>query len=154
MHYSADGRFLVATFDNSAVLVWDLASPQEPVLHGHGVLISARATALSPDGSLLYVGSSSPPMVTVYDVRTGQVARSAEVPGELLQISPDGAVLAAVGGNEISLLDASTLAERRRLQGHTDLVMDVQFSHDGALLASGSDDRVAIVWEVATGSAA
>ena len=127
MHYSADGRFLVATFDNSAVLVWDLASPQEPVLrsrHPH----SARATALSPDGSLLYVGSSSPAKVTVYDVRTGQVVRSAEVPGELLQISPDGTVLAAVGGNEISLLDATTLAERRRLQGHTDPVKDVQFS--------------------------
>jgi WD40 repeat protein len=56
-----------------------------------------------------------------------------------------------VGDNEIALLDATTLAERRRLQGHTDPVMDVQFSHDGTLLASGADDRVAMVWEVASG---
>ena len=37
-HYSADGRFLAAAFEDvdggadSAVVVWDLASPQQPVL--------------------------------------------------------------------------------------------------------------------------
>jgi WD40 repeat protein len=148
--YSEDGRFLAAAFDDSTVLVWDLASPQQPVQR-ISVPTYSYATALSADGSLVYVGSSYPPKVTVYDVGTGREVRSAAVPGGRLQLSPDGTLLAAVGGNEIVLLDATTLAEGRRLQGHTASVMDVQFSHDGALLASGSDDRVAIVWEVATG---
>ena len=49
------------------------------------------------------------------------------------------------------LLDAATLTERRRLQGHADEVRVIRFSPSGALLASGSDDRTAIVWDVATG---
>ena len=37
-----------------------------------------------------------------------------------MDISPDGSLLAAAGGNEIVILDAATLTERRRLEGHSD----------------------------------
>ena len=49
------------------------------------------------------------------------------------------------------LYDSATLAVRSRLRGHSDLVRALQFSHDGKLLASGSADHTAVLWDVATG---
>ena len=147
-HYSADGRFLAVPF-GSTVLVWDLESRQAPV---RSVVASGYGpgVALSPDGSLLYVGTATPPAVTIHEVATGHTLGSVAVPGRLLALSPGGDVLAAVGDNEIVLLDSATLAEQGRLQGHADLIQDVQFSHGGRLVASASNDRTAIVWDVAT----
>ena len=67
---------------------------------------------LSPDGSRLYVASFDPPTMTVYDVATGRSLPSASVPGTWgLDISPDGSLLAAAGGNDIVILDATTFEE-------------------------------------------
>ncbi len=54
-------------------------------------------------------------------------------------------------GRTSCIIDAATLTEVRRLQGHADVLQVIRFSPSGALLASGSDDRTAIVWDVATG---
>ena len=68
-----------------------------------------------------------------------------------LEVSPDGSLLAAAGGTEIVLLDEATFNEVRRLQGHGDQVRVIRFSPNGAQLASGSEDRTTIVWDVTTG---
>jgi DNA-binding SARP family transcriptional activator/WD40 repeat protein/class 3 adenylate cyclase/energy-coupling factor transporter ATP-binding protein EcfA2 len=175
LRYSADGRFLAASFDrisavdsSSSVAVWDLTAPSEPIRSielsrkafpsptGSGIRILNDAgsvyVALSPDGSLVYIGVADPPSLTVYQVATGQRLRSARVSGDRLELTPDGSLLAVAAGNEIVLLDAATLTERGRLRGHTAPVTGLRFSHDGALLASGSDDHTVIVWDVATGN--
>jgi DNA-binding SARP family transcriptional activator/WD40 repeat protein/class 3 adenylate cyclase len=168
LRYSADGRFLAASFvlldvrrvaASAAVAVWDLTAPDRPIrridLPPPTALSFGAAShyvALSPDASLLYVGATDPPSTTVFRVATGQPLRSARLSGDRLEINPDGSVLAVAASNEIILLDAETLAERGRLRGHTDLVTKLRFSHDSALLASASDDRTAIVWEVVTGN--
>ena len=54
-------------------------------------------------------------------------------------------------GRTSCIIDAATLTEVRRLQGHSDVLQVIRFSPSGALLASGSDDRTAIVWDVTTG---
>ena len=95
--YSADGRFLERDVrerggSDDAVVVWDLASPQQPVLQFD--VPNWYSVELSPDGSLLYVGEWDRPAVTVYDVATGRTLRSANVPAAwMLEISPDGSLL-------------------------------------------------------------
>jgi WD40 repeat protein len=71
-----------------------------------------------------------------------------------LEVSPDGATLAvrAPYDDTVLLLDAATLTTREMLRGHTAPVTTVQFSRDGAMIASGSDDQRILVWDVATGS--
>jgi WD40 repeat protein/DNA-binding SARP family transcriptional activator/class 3 adenylate cyclase len=183
VRYSADGRFLAASFrpsvlpvgdegPTSTVAVWDVTASDQPTRRpdlpqkgspgtiGPRIVLAGLApgvvatpyVALSPDGRLLYVGAADPASVSVYQVANGQRLRSARVSGDLLEISPDGSLLAVADGNEIVLLDASTLTEHHRLRGHTAQVTSLRFSHDGALLASASDDRSVIVWDVATGN--
>ena len=156
-HYSVDGRFLAISFQDftagvvgdTSVIVWDVAAPQHPVRRVD-MTGGPYELALSRDGGTLYVGHADPPSVTAYNVATGQVLRSANVPGSSLSRART-ASLAVAGGNEIVLLDAATFAERRRLEGHAAAIQVIRFSASGALLASGSDDRTAIVWDVATG---
>jgi WD40 repeat protein/DNA-binding SARP family transcriptional activator len=172
LHYSADGRFLAVALDRyegeqyaSSVLVWDTTMPDRPVQHVRPG--RAWAVALSPDGSLLYVGTQGPPALTTYDVATGRMGRTVGLSpeGELeatgvaglhdgLEISPDGGTLAvrAPHDDTVLLLDAATLTTREELRGHAAPVTTVQFSHDGTMIASGSDDQQVVVWDVATGS--
>ena len=167
--YSADGRFLAASVDShdvtelsTTVLVWDVAAPAEPILRFRSPM--AWAVVLSPDGSLLYVGTHDPAALIVYDVATGLQVDTVETPqmelgpanssdpADGLEVSPDGTTLAVQDVEGVVLLDADTLAELKRLTAHTDWVRTLEFSDDGAMLASGSNDGEVIVWDVATGN--
>jgi WD40 repeat protein len=169
--YSADGRRVAAdlcvmhdwwSWDFSCTAaVWDVATPEHPVRRIP--VRRAWGVALSRDGSLLYVGSYEPAL-EVYDVASGVLLRSTALTvdlaagnqamassGDLLQVSPDGNVVAVRDFGDVVLLDARTLTERSRLTGHSALVQDVEFSHDGTRLASGGEDGAIIEWDVATG---
>jgi WD40 repeat protein len=71
--------------------------------------------------------------------------------GASLQLSPDGRLLAVGDRSDVVLLDASSGTEVRRFRGHSEAVTALRFSDGGALLASGSADRSAMVWDVETG---
>ena len=167
--FSADGTTLAASFrhmrgtpDNSqftdaSVVVWDLRKPRQPPRR---IEMTAppqySAVALSPDGRRLF--TSMP--LAAYDVATGeQVFRSPAHVSYLVKVSPDGRRLAIadvgrdshLAGTDILLADARTGAVQQRLSGHTEQVYDLEFSPDGRMLASTSDDGTAVVWDLATG---
>ena len=177
--YSGNGRTLAVAalgYDanyhliDSAVLVWDATSPDRPVLTIKPM--PAFGVALSSDGRTLYVAGREPALTAV-DVQTGRTVNSVPLPGAMalqprpadilshqtvwdaladdLEISPDGATLAVAEGNDVVLYDSMSLTERKRFRGHSDVVRTLQFSHNGELLASGSADHTAIVWDLATG---
>jgi WD40 repeat protein len=168
LDYSADGRFLAASLDayegsgfESTAMVWAVVEPTRPVQRIDAGQV--WALALSPDGSRLYIGDHDPEL-TLYEVASGRALRTVGLGDDLvlgtvaaddardgLAVSPDGATVAHVDGDEVVLRDAFTLQELRRLRGHSDVVRSVQFSADGTLLASGSDDRTVAVWDVETG---
>jgi WD40 repeat protein len=158
--YSADGRYLAVVVDDftsgavtdTLVMVWARDTPQKPVRTIELEADQHRGptyVALSPDGSLVYVGTADPPVVSAYDRASGKQLRSLAEPGGALVISPDGRYLAGAS-TEIVLIDAGTFAVVARLPGHAAPVTSLRFSHDGSELASGSNDRTTIVWDVAT----
>ena len=162
LEYSADGRFLAAAFDvygadsdvptAGAVAVWDLSAPQQPVRRFDAASVGQVGgwVGLSPDGALLYTGEIGG-RVLVRDVATGELVRSVDIAHVGGEVSPDGAVVAVADGRDVVLLDAATLTEQRRLEGHAGLAT-LQFSRDGTRFASGYDDGTVIVWDVATGA--
>ena len=68
-----------------------------------------------------------------------------------VKFSPDGCYLAVGSSQGIELRDVETLKLVRLFQGHTASVLSVDFSSNGDLLASGSQDHTIKLWDVATG---
>jgi WD40 repeat protein/DNA-binding SARP family transcriptional activator len=178
LDYSSDGQFLAAAISvystkgqdigREEVVVWDMTAPSRLPRR---IETHAWAAALSPDGRMLYVGGLEVdtrlgverPGVRVYDVATGRRLRAVYEPiesrhlghrdqSDLLEVSPDGMTLAVGDGTDIVLLEASTLALQRRLSGPPERVQTVEFSHNGTMVASGSDHGTVLVWNVVAGT--
>lgn len=174
--YSGDGRRVLVYADgwsqrldivDSAMLFWDAdATDRPPTVVRTGQAIAAT---LGADGSALYALTTRP-SVEAIEVSTGRVIASATVPpltvptpvavnnsaidlgaqlADTMEISPDGGTVAVGEGDDIVLLDATTLAERGRLRAQ-DRVLTLRFSHDGRRLAAGYVDHTAAVWNLAT----
>jgi WD40 repeat protein len=182
--FSPDGRFLAAandTFDLARskdtmgmVFLWDVrtrrqvgALPQRKILP-----ISPIGVAFSPDGRLLAVAADDG-QVTLWDLRTLQLARSPLVGNAPIAFSHDGRLLAAADANNHALMLASPPEDQRialwdvhdgaalgsfveprvsaESGGLGDLgVQSLAFSPDDALLAAGSADHLVRLWRLST----
>ncbi len=74
----------------------------------------------------------------------------------VLAYSPDGSLLASGNGRQaeeytVRLWDAETGALRRSLSGHRNGIIAAAFDPEGRRLATGDDDGVVLIWDVATG---
>jgi WD40 repeat protein len=133
------GRILAFGQNNGNIILWDTQSRQalgKPlVAHRHWIM----SIAFSPDG-LYMVSGSIDKTVALW---------SLVAPIQSLDFSPADNVLAAGEGANISfwgLNDASN--PLFTLSGHTDDVLELQFSPDGSSLVSGGLDHSARVWDV------
>lgn len=71
---------------------------------------------------------------------------------DTVSTSPDGTRIASGCGQMVLLSDATTGEQITRLCGHTfDVVVCSAFNQDGRLLATGSEDNTAIIWDVESG---
>jgi len=91
----------------------------------------------------------------VRDAVTQQVLFSVgDLPGKInqLRLSPDGQYLlistgiAGVGG-QVVIVDSAKRSVVGRLQGHSDTIYAAAMSPDGKWVATGSYDRVALLWD-------
>ena len=74
----------------------------------------------------------------------------------LLNFSPDGnTIVSAASGYHvdatIKLWDILTRSVKKTLVGHADIINDIAFSSDGSILASVSEDRSAMLWDINSG---
>jgi WD40 repeat protein len=173
--FSSDGSTLIAgscgQLDDSGnctqgeIRRWDSASYTQigAPIPAHSNTVTAMA--LSKDGRLLATGSEDATII-VWNTLTWQplgpplTGHSRRI--ESLAFMPDGTLLAS-GSCSGSALESCRQGEIRLWQvnqltasgppihAHTDFVTSVAFSHDGAMLASGSLDRTIMVWNTSTG---
>jgi WD40 repeat protein/tetratricopeptide (TPR) repeat protein len=180
--FSPDGHLIAAT-NGQSVRLWDAATGrlirELPPVDKGGV----SSVAFSPtDHRLLavgYGGAADVSHVALWDIDAGtELARlsgATDLPNfqmspengvvGALAFSPDGKYLVAGFGSKKLLMGRSSRAPLkvwevatrrliRRLDGHTNFCVSLDFSRDGTLLASGSRDGTAILWSTATWKAA
>ena len=162
MRFTPDGRTLVTSGADGALIVWDVASGEiRETLSGHAKGI-VYGLDVSPDGRTLYSGGHDE-RAFAWDltgdrslVRPFALARPF-VPDELdvsprgLALSPDDRTL-ALGHSDgaVDFLDAQTLRRRRSLQALRGFVGAIAYSPDGRLLAVAGQRGQVTLWDART----
>jgi WD40 repeat protein len=155
--FSADGSRFIAqagSGDGSIIQVFDTASLASLCEHFVAEeVFPATAVALSPDGDRMAMGGFYGDiwMVPVAEHPSAPPYGAHSSPVDLVQYSPTGKHFVMVSGKSASMRDADTLAQLYDKISHGDQITAVAFSLDGSLIATGSRDRTARVWSVATG---
>lgn len=111
----------------------------------------AWAIAFSPDGKYVLTGLD----VKRWDVATGKTVpwpQDRSFWAQALAYLPDGKHF-ATGGSDglVTVRDAFTGREQRRLKGHTKKICALGVSADGKRLLSGSEDGTARLWDLESG---
>ena len=171
------GRIAALGYSDSLMpyFIWDLASG-EPVAQpklksyrdiwelgkGFAVYPVSACADFSRDGTFVAAGDTKG-FVRLYDASSGAQVWAAKIYPDFgggtfivkaLRYDPEGRHLVAAGmGADIVVLDPKTGAVERRLKGHLDTVNSLDFSADGKILASASDDSFVKLWDYASGEA-
>jgi WD40 repeat protein len=97
--------------------------------------------------------ADSPGSVRLLTISDGSVIQTLPGSGKVLALSfsPDDRILASAAGSDINLFDTHTGILIKKLTKHDAAVNAINFSPNGRLLASGSDDRTAIIWDTESG---
>jgi len=126
--FSPDGRRIISGSDDQTARVWDAANGKLlRILKGHGSRIGS--VAYSPDGQRIITG------------------------GGAVRVSPNGEDVDFTVGddNAAKVWDAIESREMNTLKANDAPVMSVDFSPDGKLIASGSLDGAARIWDLGSG---
>lgn len=148
---TSDDKFIVATFGNGDLRLYDLASRKEvhtiPAVHDGGVW----GMAVSPNDALVATGGKDA-FVQVFDLGARKKLHSLKHPSEVngLAFTPDGKYLATgCLDSRIRVFDVKTGERVALFQGHAgNTVTDLQFTSDGKILASSGADGTVRVWDV------
>ena len=115
--------------------------------------------AFTPDGKFIFWGGDNHEVHWATRAGHNPLAwtfTGNNAPVNVLTFHPDGRSFACGGGGDGTLrlcsFDGQRVKEKAVLRQHTRAVNDVAFADDGLSFATVSDDKLAILWDGATGA--
>ena len=133
IRFSPDGAILAAGLDDGARL-WDVATgSMRHAFTGHSS--ADYGFEINPDGKTFS---------SIFSRYTDEVLQ--------VHFSPDGAILAAGGGNTVRLWNVTTGRIRDTLTLPKTSVLTMKFHPNGSTLATGSKDGIIRLWDTTTGT--
>ena len=147
---SSDGLTMVVVVPGQVLLydtTTDTLSKSFPM---PGVQIDSVAISNNKQTIAVADSTGNVKLLAISDGSVRQTLTGTEKVLDLI-FSPDDRVLASAVGSDINLFDTQTATLMKKLTKHEAAVNALAFSANGRLLASGSADRTAIIWQIDSG---
>lgn len=170
IEFSADGDTLASSSADSTVRLWDAASGDPlHILQAHidyvfKLSFSADGARLASSSAAIGIGEGDRTpahnTIQIWDVASGENTLTIPPDGvgfvRDVEFSPDGATIAATTwsgalGGTARIYDAESGEELQRLYAHRDTIANLEFSPDGAYLATASRDQSVRIWDIDKG---
>jgi WD40 repeat protein/tetratricopeptide (TPR) repeat protein len=156
--FSPDGRWFLTTSDDNTARVWDADGgvALSPPLRDNA---TPTATLFCPDGHRVLVASAGRlarlwDLVVPEDAAVVDATPGPEAEGPVTVTSADGRLLAVVNTGQAVRVRRASDREPVSPPLHSEAhISAAAFSPDGARLATGDEEGLLQVWEVATGKA-
>jgi len=151
--WSADGKRVASGSRDGTMQMWNVESGETdlgPIKTGHK---EVRAVAYSPDISKIATGGKDENAIKIWDGRTGELLstlRQDDPVWSLAWTSDQKKLIAAIENGLIRIFDTVTWEQIAILQDHKSAVVAISLFHNDRLLASGSWDDTARLWNLDT----
>ena len=149
--FSQNGELFATSGDDGLIMLWKPgeSEPFKEFEHPSAV----RGLALAHDSRVLFAGDRKGGL-RVWSPDADQPLVEAQQPGTVysVAVSPDDQTLATAGSDKIvRLWNATTLAPKLSLEGHSGPVYGLSFNRDGQRLASVGWDKTVRIWDAGSG---